>query len=65
MTEPEISAQIKNVTSPWFRCFLTLNPQDYLSQVKCPLLAINGASISRCLPGKIFQAIEKAMIFGR
>jgi len=64
MTEPEISAQIKNVTSPWFRCFLTLNPQDYLSQVKCPLLAINGSLDLQVPPRENLQAIEKAMIFG-
>ena len=26
----------------WMRCFLALDPAEYLSKVKCPLLALNG-----------------------
>ena len=64
LTDAEISIQIKTVTSPWFRCFLTLNPEDYLSQVKCPLLAINGSLDLQVPPKENLQAIEKALIFG-
>ena len=64
LTDPETSIQIKTVTSPWFRCFLTLNPEDYLSQVKCPLLAINGSLDLQVPPKENLQAIEKALIFG-
>ncbi len=64
LTDPEISIQIKTVTSPWFRCFLTLNPEDYLSQVKCPLLAINGSLDLQVPPKENLQAVEKALIFG-
>jgi alpha-beta hydrolase superfamily lysophospholipase len=28
--------------SPWFRYFLGINPEVYLSKVKCPVLALNG-----------------------
>ncbi|MEI6683269.1 MAG: alpha/beta hydrolase [Bacteroidota bacterium] len=63
-TEEAISAEIKTLTSPWFRCFLTLDPQDYLTKVKCPLLAING-SLDLQVPSKEnLAAIERAMIFG-
>nr|WP_199079808.1 alpha/beta fold hydrolase [Pedobacter sp. ASV19] len=27
---------------PWFRYFITFNPAEYLSKVKCPVLALNG-----------------------
>ena len=64
LTDAEINIQIKTVTSPWFRCFLTLNPEDYLSQVKCPLLAINGSLDLQVPPKENLQAVEKALIFG-
>lgn len=28
--------------SPWFRYFVNFNPSDYLSRVRCPVLALNG-----------------------
>jgi len=64
MTAEELSAQVKSLTSPWFRCFLTLDPQDYLTKVKCPLLAINGSLDLQVPPRENLPAIEKAMIFG-
>ena len=64
MSEPEINAQVESLTSPWFRCFLTLNPEEYLSLVKCPLLAINGSLDLQVPPKENLEAIEKALIFG-
>jgi pimeloyl-ACP methyl ester carboxylesterase len=64
LTDQEVASQIENVTSPWFRCFLTLNPEVYLSQVRCPLLAINGSLDLQVPPKENLQAIEKALIFG-
>jgi hypothetical protein len=29
-------------TSPWYRYFIAFNPADYLTKVKCPVLAIDG-----------------------
>lgn len=28
--------------SPWYRYFISFNPAQYLSQIKCPVLALNG-----------------------
>lgn len=28
--------------SPWFKYFITFNPAEYLTKVKCPVLALNG-----------------------
>lgn len=28
--------------NPWFRYFIAFNPADYLTRVKCPVLALNG-----------------------
>lgn len=37
-----IASGLENSVTPWFRYFINFNPQDYLSKVKCPVLAING-----------------------
>jgi hypothetical protein len=37
-----VTALSNQLSTPWFRYFLAFNPQDYLSKVKCPVLAING-----------------------
>jgi hypothetical protein len=34
--------QIKQLTGPWFRYFINFNPDNYLSKVTVPVLAING-----------------------
>jgi len=62
--EADLSSQIKTLTSPWFRCFLTFNPAGYLTKVKCPLLALNGTLDTQVPWEEDFQAIEKAMIVG-
>lgn len=64
MAETGINAQIESLTSPWFRCFLTLNPESYISKITCPLLAINGSLDLQVPPEENLQAIEKALIFG-
>ncbi|MBS7566364.1 alpha/beta hydrolase [Mucilaginibacter sp. Bleaf8] len=30
------------LATPWYRYFITFNPAQYLTQVKCPVLALNG-----------------------
>lgn len=43
---PAIVASLKmtseKMRTPWYDAFLGLNPRDFLSSIKCPLLAING-----------------------
>ena len=52
------------VRSPWFRTFLTLDPQEYLRKVHCYVLAING-DLDEQVDSKInLPAIEQALIFG-
>ncbi len=38
----KVSNTSKQLDSPWFRYFISFNPQQYLSKVTCPVLAING-----------------------
>jgi uncharacterized protein len=39
----KIDQTIRFVDRKWFRTFLTFNPAIYLSKVRCPVLALNGA----------------------
>ncbi len=59
--EPQIGAQIKQVTSPWFRYFLTYDPATALRKVTCPVLAINGSLDKQVLPSQNLPAIRKAL----
>jgi fermentation-respiration switch protein FrsA (DUF1100 family) len=59
--EPQIGAQIKQVTSPWFRYFLTYDPATALRKVTCPVLAINGSLDKQVLPNQNLPAIRKAL----
>ena len=36
------AGQAEQLTSPWFRRFLVLDPRENLRKVRCPVLAING-----------------------
>ncbi len=42
-SEQEIEQTIKVMASPWYVAFVKLDPAKYLSQVKCPVLAMNGS----------------------
>src|SRR5205085_9259726 len=53
--------QIKQLTSPWFRYFLTYDPAATLRKVTCPVLAINGALDKQVLPRQNLPAIRKAL----
>lgn len=57
-----IDAQIQAVDSKWFQYFIKYNPNEILSKVKCPVLAING-SLDFQVPAKSnLKAIENALI---
>lgn len=65
---PDVDGFVKKeadpMLSPWFRYFMAFDPVDYLSEVKCPVLAINGdldvqVSSQENLAG-IEQALKKA-----
>jgi len=38
-----VKQQIQTLTGPWFRFFLTYDPQPTLAKVKCPVLALGGS----------------------
>jgi hypothetical protein len=59
--EGQIGLQIKQLTSVWFRYFLTYDPATALRKVTCPVLAINGSLDKQVLPSQNLPAIRKAL----
>ena len=62
--EAQLGAQIKQITSPWFRYFLVYDPAPALMKVKCPVLAINGEKDLQVPPKQNLPAIRKALQAG-
>ncbi|GMV36675.1 MAG: lipoprotein [Fimbriimonadales bacterium] len=59
--EAYIQSQIRMVSSPWFRYFLTYDPAPTLRKVRVPVLAING-ELDLQVPAKVnLGAIERAL----
>jgi fermentation-respiration switch protein FrsA (DUF1100 family) len=61
MPEAQIGIQIQQITSPWFRYFLTYDPATALRKVTCPVLAINGSLDKQVLPSQNLPPIRKAL----
>ena len=49
----------------WFRTMLSLDPEQYLSQVECPSLAITGENDLQCVAEQNLPAIENALKNGK
>jgi pimeloyl-ACP methyl ester carboxylesterase len=50
--------------NPWYRYFLTFNPQDYLIKVKCPVLALDGSLDMQVNAHANLAGIKKTLIAG-
>jgi pimeloyl-ACP methyl ester carboxylesterase len=57
--------QVKDLLSPWFRTFLALDPRPFLSRIKVPVLAINGARDWQVPPGANLPEMRKALAHDR
>jgi hypothetical protein len=64
MAPAVLQAQIKMVTSPWFRFFLDYDPVPTLQQVKCPVLALNGEKDLQVPSKDNLPLIQKALADG-
>jgi len=64
LTDDAIEMQIKALSSPWFRYFLTYDPREALKKVSCPLLAIAGEKDMQVPPKENLSAIEMALKAG-
>ena len=60
----QISAGLPVMITPWMRTFLILDPQQYLSKVKCAVLSLNGSKDVQVPCEMNQQAIEKALKLG-
>jgi pimeloyl-ACP methyl ester carboxylesterase len=58
---PQGDAQIRQLTSPWFRFFLTYDPALALEKTKCPVLALNGELDLQVAPALNLPPIEAAL----
>ena len=59
--EAQIDTQVKTLTSPWFRYFMSYDPNPTLRTVKCPVLALNGEKDLQVPPAQNLPAIRKAL----
>jgi len=59
--QPELSAQITALTSPWFRYFLSYDPATALRHVTCPVLALSGEKDLQVPPKQNLPALRKAL----
>ncbi len=64
INEPELGAQVKLLTSPWFVYFLVYDPAPALQHVQCPVLALNGAKDLQVPPSQNLPVIRKALQSG-
>jgi uncharacterized protein len=59
--EAQIGMQIEQLTSAWFRYFLTYDPATALRKVSCPVLVLNGSFDKQVLPDQNLPTIRRAL----
>ncbi|HUX45659.1 MAG TPA: alpha/beta fold hydrolase [Terracidiphilus sp.] len=57
----QVGAQIKALTTPWFRYFLTYDPATTLRKLTCPVLVLNGSLDLQVPPAQNLPPIRKAL----
>lgn len=69
-SQEEIQTQINSLKDrdnnpalqvPWLKCFLDLDPRDYLSKLNMPVLALNGDKDVQVIASQNLPEIEKAL----
>jgi len=58
-TKQAVESKIMAMNSPWFRYFLTFDPEDYLRRVDCPTLAVFGDKDVQVLSEPNIKALER------
>jgi fermentation-respiration switch protein FrsA (DUF1100 family) len=61
LPSPQLDAQLKLVSSPWFRSLLEYDPAAGLAKVRCPVLALNGAKDLQVPPQQNLAPIRQAL----
>jgi hypothetical protein len=59
--EPQLTTQVKFLSSAWLRYFIAYDPANALSKVACPVLAINGEKDLQVPPKLNLPVIRKAL----
>ncbi len=59
-----VASRLAELTSPWMRFFLSYDPAPALTQVKCPVLALNGALDTQVDAAQNLPAIVAALEAG-
>jgi len=60
-SDEKIQEVAKSVSSPWMSYFIRTNPDDYLSHVNCPTLAINGELDFQVVPKLNLNGIKQSL----
>jgi pimeloyl-ACP methyl ester carboxylesterase len=55
-----VDAMLRQITSPWFRSFVKLDPRPALAKMRCPALALSGALDVQVPPKENLAAIRAA-----
>jgi pimeloyl-ACP methyl ester carboxylesterase len=58
-------AKVKEVLSPWFRTFVSLDPRTFLAEVKVPALALDGARDWQVPPSANVPEMKRALAHDR
>lgn len=61
MDEAAIQNIQKQTSGPWFRYFVKFNPDQYLSKIKIPVLALNGSLDFQVPPKENLEAISQSL----
>lgn len=64
LTDSMIKEQAKSLSSPWIVYFIKTNPEQFLSKVTCPVLAINGEKDFQVLAKLNLTGIEQSLTKG-
>lgn len=59
--ESFFATQTNVLLSPWFRYFMAFEPDDFLSKVKCPVLAVNGELDLQVPAKENLEGIKKSL----
>lgn len=62
LTDDKLAIEVQKLTSSWYHYFLTTDPDQFLSQVSCPILAINGSLDVQVLADLNLEGIQKSLL---
>jgi pimeloyl-ACP methyl ester carboxylesterase len=59
--QSKLSTLSKQLSTPWFKYFLTFDPQPYLQKLQCKVLAINGGKDIQVIASQNLPGIETSL----